>query len=273
MDPCVDLVVNCFERTYRQVLRPGFLGHIAEQNRFPFARRQVLINNVEDGSDAMRRARALLDAGEVDEVFRVEDHLASALAVTGLTHRQLGRLPHYSDCALVAVTRPGSPWIAYWDAEAALTTPNDWIGPSIELMERDRRVLIANPCWLPSTVANETWEETPPFALGFGFSDQVFLARRQDLAAPIYGEWCLASLRYPLSHIAQVFEARVDAYMRRHRRFRATHVGVTYTHEQRSTVHNARDDLSQRERFRRWRNRKLTALLRRSPFRHPCWRI
>ena len=35
MSPRVDLVVNCFERTYRDVLKAGFFPRIEEQNHYP----------------------------------------------------------------------------------------------------------------------------------------------------------------------------------------------------------------------------------------------
>ncbi|MGE3164266.1 MAG: hypothetical protein AB7O52_05135 [Planctomycetota bacterium] len=275
MDPAVDLVVNCFERTYRDVLRPGFFSDLASQHEFPFAQRHALLNNIDDLPEAVDHAQALVDRGEIDQFFLVAEHLPRALMHTRLTPASLGRVPHYSDCALVAVTiASDSPWIVYWDAEARLLTPFDWIRPSVSLMERDPRVLVANPSWEPDTVDRETWEEQPPFALGYGFSDQVFLARRADFAAPIYDERCLPALRYPLSHIAQVFEARVDGYMRRHRRLRATHRLAHYAHEVRSTGGPASiPSVSLAERLRKWRNRKVTRLLRRSPLQHPCWRI
>ena len=65
--PPVDLVVNCWERSYREVLAPGFFAGIAEQNRFPFAGRVALVNNVDDVADARRRAQRLVDAGELTD--------------------------------------------------------------------------------------------------------------------------------------------------------------------------------------------------------------
>src|SRR5438067_7835347 len=117
-DASVDLVVNTFERTYREVLSPGFFEGLEDQNRRSFARKLALINNVSDRDDAVARAQELLANGEIDAFELVSDHLDRALAATGLTREELEPLLHWSDCVLVAATLPGSPWILYWDAQA-----------------------------------------------------------------------------------------------------------------------------------------------------------
>ncbi len=218
----VDLVVNVWERSYRALLESDALGEIAASNDFPFRRRVVLINNVEDREHAERLARA-----KADEVHHVADHLGAALTETGLTPADLGRVPQYSDCALVAVTLPGAPWLVYWDADVRLTEPADWITPSLERFAADPRVMVANPgpVW-----DAETRERDEDFALGDGFSDQLFLVRRAELAQPIYRQRCAAQLRYPIAHLAAVFESRIDAHMRHHGRLRATYRHATYVH-------------------------------------------
>ena len=267
----VDLVVNTFERTYRDVLAPGVFDAIAERNRFGFARRVALINNVGDRADAEARARALVDAGDLDDYVVVADGLDRALARTGLSRRDLEPSPHYTDCALVAVTAPGAPWLLYWDADVTLDRPFDWITPAIELMERDPRVLVANPGWGDArSLEHETRERSGDFALGVGFSDQVFLARRAELGGPIYGQRCVSRLRYPEAERgAYVFEARVDAHMRHHGRLRATHTGVDYAHPAGATSHRR---LAPLDRARQIRNGLILRAVRASPVKRDCWR-
>ena len=227
----VDLVVNVWERSYREVLGGGVFAEIAEQNRHPLARRVALINNVEDRGHAGALAAELVARGEISEFHHVADRLDEALAVTGLTREALGpKILHYSDCSLVAATLPGAPWLLYWDADVRLREPADWITPSLELFAADPRVMVANPAFIDATLEAETRERRGDFALGDGFSDQLFLARRADLARPIYTQRCLAQLRYPMAHIGPIFESRVDAWMRHNGRLRATYTPVTYVH-------------------------------------------
>jgi hypothetical protein len=231
----VDLVINTFERTYRRALAPGAIAKVAEENRFAFARRTVLVNNVGDRDDASALAQQLLDNGEIDEVHFVDECLERALALTGLTRMKLEPLLHYSDAPLVAATLAGSEWLLYWDADAHLLEPSDWLTPALELMRRDARVLVANPSWEAPTadgrragVEREALTLADGFALGVGFSDQAFLARRAELAAPIYAQRCISLIAYPAAHKAAVFEARVAAHMRHHGRLRATSLDAAY---------------------------------------------
>jgi hypothetical protein len=231
----VDLVVNTFERTYRRALSPRAVAAIAESNRHPFARRAVLINNVVDRAHAARLAQQRVDAGEIDEFRFVDEHLAGALAQVGLAEDELQPLLHYSDAPLVAATMAGSPWMLYWDPEAHLLDSADWISPALALMRRDPRVMVANPSWEPPDESNrrpgverEAIATLDGFAVGLGFSDQVFIASRQALGSPIYRQRCIARIAYPAAHKAHVFEARVDAHMRHHGCLRATSLSTTY---------------------------------------------
>lgn len=230
--PAVDLVVNCYERTYRDVLAPGRFPEVERQNDRRFERRVALVNNVADRADAERRGRALIEAGEIDELRFVEDHLDAGLAAAALTHADLGEIAYFTDWALAAVVLPGADWMVHWDPELRMERSADWVTPSVELMERDRRVLAANPAWWdPADIARQTSERSGDFALGHGFSDQVFLARRSELARPIYRDRTLARLRYPLAHLGDIFEARVDSHMRRAGRLRATYLPAVYLHD------------------------------------------
>ncbi|MGH2916593.1 MAG: hypothetical protein ACRDMX_16570 [Solirubrobacteraceae bacterium] len=270
MAPGVDLVVNTFERTYRTVLAPGFFDSIVAQNRFAFARRLALINNVSDPPDARRRAQALIAAGEIDGCVEVAGELGRALSLAGLTRAQLGRIAHYSDCSLVAVTLDGPEHVLYWDADVSLQAAHDWITPSLALLAGDPRVLVANPRWtMDERMAQVTLFRRGEFALGRGFSDQMYLVRRRDFAAPIYGQRCAAALRFPMSAVAPVFEARVDAHMRHHDLLRATYLQARYTHPVMPSG-TATEQLGVAERARGLRNRVVLKAIHVSPWKKQC---
>ena len=222
----VDLVVNTYERTYRKVLGTGLLKEIEQENRFDFARRVVVINNVECRAEAERLAMRAVDLGWISAFVFVEDELDRALSLTNVSLQDIEKTQHFSDWAFVTVTMEGSPWVLHWDADVRLDQPYDWVSPSLELMSRDRRVMVANP----SPLEVEPIETYGDFVLTQGFSDQVFLCRRSDFSGPIYKERCIARWRYPMIAFEPIFEARVDSWMRHHDRLRAVHLGSRYTH-------------------------------------------
>ena len=265
----IDLIVNVWERTYRSVLQPGFLSAIEEQNQRTLIRKLV-INNVADREAVMRLADDLVARGELDSYYIVADQLPLALAATGLSHKDLGRVPHYSDGLLVAVTLPGNEWFLHWDAEIRLRRSANWLDPAIELMSQNTRILAANPNWGQQGIESEAVAKLDGFALSYGFSDQCFLARRSEFAQPIYKCWCPVSLRYPLSHITPIFEQRVDAFARSHRRLRATYLGATYEHPNEGASYPG---LSLEERIRKSVNWSLLHLANLFPTSDPRFKI
>jgi hypothetical protein len=274
----VDLVINVFERTYRRALEPAAVTEVRDMNRHPFARCVVLINNVSDPRDAAQRAQRLLEEGVIDEFHFVADRLDSALERTSLRRGELEPLLHYSDGPLVAATLAGSPWLLYWDPETRLVEPLDWVGPALELMKQDGRLIVANPSWeLPDAhgrrpgVERETIETRDGFAIGHGFSDQVFLGSREVLAAPIYRQRCIAHITYPAAHKAHVFEARLGAYMRHHARLRATSLTASYVTDS-PAGGSSYPPRGLRETGRYVRNAVALRALRASPWRPSCLR-
>lgn len=225
----IDLVVNCYERTYRDVLRPGFMSNVVKSQCRDFDCVTVLINNVDDPPAAAALASAVKD--EVDRYAFVHDLLPGALEKCGLSRRHLRRLTHFTDCCLVAVTMPGPAWVVYWDAGAVLREPGDWITPTVDLMTRNPQIAVGNPNnWHIGLAERESLYVQGDFAIGYGFSDVAFVGRRKDFSRHIYRRLAPASWRYPLAHIEPVFEQRIDAWMRCTGRQRATYLPLVVDH-------------------------------------------
>jgi len=271
----VDLCVNCYERTYREVLAPGFFPAVADNQARRFTRRTVIVNNVDDRADVEMRIARLQSTGELDAAFFVEDRIEEALRRTGMSREAITRAPYFTDWGLVLVTAPGPDWLVHCDPEVRLQDPRDWVGPSIALMQRDRRVMVANPSWYAptpqhDTLARTTLECVEGFSLGLGFSDQLFLGRRSELAAPIYRQRCLATRRYPMANVSPSFEARVDAWMRHHGRLRANFLGAVYAHP--DEIGGAYPERRPGEKLQSLVNRALIAAVQRSPVKRRCCR-
>ena len=79
----VDLVINVWERTYPMVLSPGYFLSVEEQNQFRFARKILLINNVEDPARVQPLADELLSRGELDAYYWVNECLPQPSRLRG----------------------------------------------------------------------------------------------------------------------------------------------------------------------------------------------
>lgn len=228
----VGLVVNCYERTYRDVLRPGFFREIVESNRHPIDEVVALVNNVDDPSDARERADALVAGGELSSFAFVSDHVERALREAGLPRRVLRVRPYLLDYGIVMPHVVSTPWLLGWDAETRLREPLNWIAPSLELMQQDARVFHTSLNWPPSRpgeagLESETVETSGPFALNWGFSDQLFLLRRDDLLGRVYRSFAPAAMVRHAPH-PYTFEYRVESHQRATGRMRATLATHTY---------------------------------------------
>lgn len=227
----VGVVVNCYERTYQDVLEPGFFRRVVEQNHFAFDEVVALINNVADRDEAQHRARALVEAGEITSFAFVSDHLPAALESSGLTRRALRRRPYLLDYGIAMPHVVSTDWLLGWDAEAHLLTPTNWISPSIELLLDDPRLFHASLSWPARPhepgALGEAVEMRGPFSLNYGFSDQLFLLRREELLRPIYRSFAPAAMVRHAPH-AYTFEFRVEAHQRATRRRRASLTTVDY---------------------------------------------
>ncbi len=221
----VALVVNTYERTYRSVLTPGFFPELVSSNMREFDEVVALVNNVDDESDARSRAEKLLSRGEITRYEFVADHIGVALERSGLTARSLRRHPYLLDYGLVMPHVCESEWLLGWDAETELASPANWVDPSIDLLERNPRLFHASLAW-PGFHADEGYKSEEvgtigDFSINWGFSDQLFLLRREDLIGSIYRRFAPMAAARHAPH-PTTFEYRVEAYQRATRRPRAT---------------------------------------------------
>ena len=228
----VGLVVNTYERTYRDVLRAGFFSDIVATNLRPIDEVVALINNVDDAQDARERAEALVRTGEISAYSFVADHIDRALHEAQLSPRVLRRRPYLLDYGLVLPHVTPTTWLLGWDAETQLVEPVNWIDPAIALMHDDPKIFHASLNWPPmrsgeAGVGAETFEMRDDFALNWGFSDQLFLVRRTDLLRPIYRSFSPAATVRHAPH-PYTFEYRVESYQRAARRPRGTLVTHSY---------------------------------------------
>jgi len=261
----VDLVVNSYERTYREVLVPDFFNNIEYQNQVEFSERIAVINNVDNPADARRRANRLRDTGELTDVVFVHERLPEALRYTQTGRRSLGSRPYFVDYAIVMATCGASDFILGWDAEVTLESSSNWIEAAIELMLSRTDVMSASPRWPArsfDTLDEETISSAGDWRLTWGFSDQVWLTRREDLRRAFRRRLVPASLARHAPHPFS-FEARMESYQRSLRRYRAVHSGLGYRHNDLAPVIQRLGGMSARETLQVGQLQRLNRCLRR----------
>ena len=269
MCPTVSLTVNTFQRTFETVLTVEYFEAIRSQNQYSFDEVVLLINNVDDIASVRARADALVAEGVVSAYFLVSEVLPDALRAVGLTLEDLGARPHFSDHLLVEPFVVTSDYYLHWDADISLEQPSNWIEPSVALLESDQQVFVASP--QQHIRERCQWaRKSDEFLFDYTFTDQIFLTRTLQMRQPIYSEWCPASLRFPVAHLGQVVEQRLESHIRNHRLIHAFFRGATFTHEGVKWYWPK----GPRQTITFVRNRAISRILRIQPFTHnPRWKI
>lgn len=227
----VTFETKCWQADWAILLTSGYLQEQIGRNDFPFARRVLLINNVDDPEEVSRAARALVSAGVLTGYYVVEQYAKEALDCFGLSPESLGRGYVYSIAELVGIYLCRTPYLLHFSGDALLEHKQSWLPEALDELSCSPRAAVANPAWngCYGQAAGEAHGLRGSFFVGYGFSDQCYLVRSRDFRARIYRESNPLSERYP-SYGGELFEKRVDAWMRNHGRERLTHCRVSYRH-------------------------------------------
>lgn len=230
--PTVTFETKVWEGDFRTVLDEERLGRAIAHNSWSFTTRVVYVNNVDNPSRVLRLARRLVAAGVLDDVVLVDEHATAALNHFGVSRSDLGRGYVYSISELVGLFLCETDYLLHFAGDSTIRQPADWMPAALDLLGRRPDVAVVNLSWTPdrSAVEAESFARDGDFLLGYGFSDQMYLVRSSDFKQPIYGESHPDSQRYP-EYGGELFEKRVDAWMRRRQRLRATWTPGHYVHE------------------------------------------
>lgn len=196
------------------------------------AHRKILVNNVEDQELVRSRATEFVASGLVDEVIVVEDYLDEALRHFSLSRESLGKGLVYSSAELVGLLTCKTPYLCHYASDCWNLHLSDWSSRGVELLNSNPKVSVVNPIWNGDYlgVLAESSSRSENYALGYGFSDQCYLVRSDEFKAADLNLKHFASERYP-AYGGELFEKRVDAWMRNNARLRATDLLAAYVHQ------------------------------------------
>jgi hypothetical protein len=230
--PTVDFETKCYENDWEIILRPAYLRRVIDRSAYPFSARRVIINNVSDRGFVEAAAKAAIADGAIDEYIFVEDNAAAALDFFQIDKASFGRGYVYSISELVGLHASNADYLLHFASDSYPRRRSRWIEPAIELMEDRSDMIVANLCWNNryKQARKQSFDVEGDFFISYGFSDQCYLAKMSVFRAPIYGEDHPESARYP-DYADELFEKRVDAYMRNHEAKRLTYALQSYTHQ------------------------------------------
>lgn len=232
MLPQVTFFTNCWEGDWRYLLKTPRLQNAIENHNFPFAQKILCISNVKDESLVKKHADKLVSKGVITSYFLANEFEGATLEFFDLTKEELKQSYYYTLAPLVELYLCKTDYLVHQTGDVILYEKADWITPSLIGLGVSGRNVVANPVWDRQFAGakSESFSENENFFIGFGFSDQCYLVKRDVFRRPIYKEWNDASSRYP-TYVMWGFERRVDSWMRNNNLHRLTYKTASYRHE------------------------------------------
>jgi hypothetical protein len=227
MKATVTFATAVWEKDWRLILQDTEYLAVKQigNHCFAFDERLLIINNVSD-LNAVKLA-----AESHDAIDRVEVADEKVLEFFGLKKSDFNEWQYYNALApLSAIYHCKTEYLLYLTGDVYLKKPVDWIEKAIRFMEK-KGAKVANLTWNDNykEAKRESRRSTWNFYVADqGFSDQMFLVKRSDFAAPIYGEIRSDSNHFPRG---DVFEKRVFSFMKNRGWERITFRRGSYTHE------------------------------------------
>lgn len=225
---------KCYEKDWPFLLRTSYLDEMIRRCPVSFAHKQLIINNVNDIKTVCHYADQKIRDGIIDAYYIAADYAQEALDFFQVEKESFGKGYYYSIAELVGLYLSKTSYHLHFSSDARMEKSPclNWIQEAIPLMEEHPEFVVANPTWNHKykEAKKESESEIGNFYVGYGFSDQCYLVKNELFRTPIYNEHNALSDRYP-AYGGELFEKRVDSYMRNHLLKRLTHKYVSYIHQ------------------------------------------
>lgn len=228
----VDFETKCYENDWIYLLKTAYLKRNIERCNFKFATKRLIINNVANRPLVTRYADKAVADNIIDEYAFAEDHAQKVLEHFNLSKDSFKGGYYYSIAELTGLYLCQSPYLLHFSSDAFMGKKDyNWVSSALEQLSTQNDVIVANPCWNCKfdEARNESLDETSQFYVGYGFSDQCYLVKTDLFKRNIYDSQHQESERYPL-YGGELFEKRVDSYMRNNSLKRITHKQACYRH-------------------------------------------
>ena len=214
MNPAdVTLSTKCWEGDYRIVLDAAVLAEMFAPFG-PAARRQVVLNRIEQRADAESRAQALVDAGHLDGFGWAEDVWPALADRLRIPETWFGAGWPFAVPELAELDLATTPAIAHLAGDVRLEAGPPWLPTALEALADATAVSPVSPSRI-ELVRPEARGAATGWVDNFDFSDQCFVVRTADLLSPeVVRAAHRANGRDPKPGGALTFEARVGSWLR-----------------------------------------------------------
>lgn len=229
----VTFETKCYENDFQLMLNSNYLETMIERCNYKFDKKILFINNVSDINQVKTYANKSVSKGIINEFYVVEEYAQAALDFFKIDKESFLGGYYYSIAELVSIFLCKTEYLLHFSSDSMmLANSESWIDDAINIMNQNEKFIVANPTWnnLFNEAKNESFDEIENWFVGSGFSDQCYLIKSDVFKNNIYNFHHKCSQRYP-KYGGELFEKRVDSYMRCNNLYRLTNKNCSYMHE------------------------------------------
>jgi hypothetical protein len=145
--PTVTFETKCYENDWEYLLKTGRLRKMIDSCHYDFDVIMLSINNVADRQTVRRHAEKLLSQGIITMIADVEEHADEALRFFECDRSSFDGGYYYSIAELVAICLCTTDYLLHFSSDSIMWNDDEWIDAAVDMMENDRRIVVANPTW------------------------------------------------------------------------------------------------------------------------------
>lgn len=223
---------KCYENDWETLIKHNGLQRKIENTNYNFTKKILFINNVNDINLVKKEADTLVNQNIIDSYCVVEDYADEVLNKFNITKESFKGGYYYSIAELVSIYLCETDYLLHLSGDSIIENKEfNWIDKAIDIIENNQKILVANPTWNFKyyEAKAESFDEDDDWYYGYGFSDQSYLIKTSKFNKSIYNEYNPASDRYP-PYGGELFEKRIDSYMRNKELYRITSKHISYSH-------------------------------------------
>jgi hypothetical protein len=229
----ISFETKVWEKDWELILKTNRLKNLIKACNHKFDKKILLINNVNNLREVLKEADRLVKNEVITEYINVAVHANQALKHFEISKESLGMGYYYSIAELVSLYLSKTQYLLHFSGDSMVSreSAKNWLEIGIKTLERHPQVKVINLMWEQSDAAirEEMIYETPDHWYSIGFSDQMYLVRTEDFKERIYNYRHPYSERYP-KFAGELFEKRVDSWLRVNDFYRATLKNGRYIH-------------------------------------------
>jgi len=230
----VTFETKCYYNDWEFLIKKNLLSKMISNCNYNFANKTLFLNNFKDYKEIKTLATSLINNRIIDDFYIVEEYEKEVLDFFGLDKNDFRGGYYYSIAELVSIYLCKTPYLLHFSSDTIISEncKTNWIDLAIDVMENNEEVFVANPTWNSQykEAELESYSGDNDWFYSYGFSDQCYLIKTENFKKQIYNEINVLSGRYP-KYGGELFEKRVDAYMRNHKLKRITCKRCSYHHQ------------------------------------------